>query len=828
MTTIWICEKPSSRNALAKVLGIARDNTKGPFGHYVVRNGDIITNNIGHLLDKVPPAKIDEKWATWKYDSLPITPSDIPLEPDPGKRQQLSHIEKLFKDVRPSQVVLAGDAGREGSRIGRETVVDWIGYKGPLKRMAIVSYDEPDIRQSIKEMDMDPGAIDRDYRADLEAKARGIYDYWLGMTGSVIATLKLKPAELGFKERFNAGGVISALTKLIVDRERAIRDHVPKNFHHVVMKAATAGSPAADLTLKYAPGVVPKTNEDRRLYDANLAERLKTAAEAWKGPLKVESKAERVGPPLLLDKAGLAAKAAKAFGWNPSKTAEVAQSLYSAGYISYPRGECIYLKNEQVSSAGKILNNLATINEIGPVLKPLLDADKIVIRKGSRYNSSKVGEHYATVPTGKFPNLGTMSPDQRALYVLIAKNFAANHMPDAVDDVTRISAAVPLDGKNYDFQVTGRVPKEAGWRAIYGAEIENAESLGKKGKVGGAEVDNDETGRLPVLADGTAAKATGAEVKVLQTTPPPRYQMGDLEEVMKYLIDQFDNPKDKALLDNPYDPDMPKGLGTAATRDEAIRKVQDLDYIEPVKAPSAKAEKQGGDPGEKPKKGKKDSMAVRPTAKGESHVLGWEQKNCDLLTPIGRAILEGKLAEIGSASSNAESERKFDEFLKLGQGSIAKLVEDFRDARPARLPEGVEVRLNDGPSKAQVDLAKKLSKEKGLKPSDVAKKYGPDWATDRDTLKKMIDEMMPPKADQRPPSEKQAAAIRAIAEKKGLDPELVTTALANAKAAGGFLDQHMEKRDSAEGGKGGSGSSRPAGTNWGKKRASGRSGGWSR
>lgn len=829
MTELWVTEKPSSRNALAKVLGVVRDNTNGPFGHYVTRRG-IVVNNIGHLLDKVSPAKIDPKWSKWSYDTLPIAPDDIPLEPDPGKIRQLKEIERLFREVKPTRVILAGDAGREGSRIGRETVVDWIGYKGPLDRMGIVSYEEDDIRQAITAMEKDPGAIDRDYRADLEAQARGTWDYWLGMTASVIASLRTKPRELGFKEKFNAGGVVSALTKLVVDRERAIRNHVPRDFHHVAMEVATGGTGTPHLTLKYAPGVVPKTGEDRRLYDPALAGRLKEVAAAWSGRLAVEAKPERIGPPLLLDKARLAAAAAKSFGWAPTKTAKVAQGLYDAGYISYPRGECLFLRNEQMGQAPKILRNLASIEEIGKVVGPALDGDRIVVRKGSRYNSAKVGEHYATVPTTKFPKLSDMDGDQRALYLVIAKNFAANHLPDAVDEVTRISADISLDNKTYPFAITGRVPKEPGWRAIYGAGLEADESLGRTGKVGGATDVAEEQGRLPPVADGSAAKAVDATVLTLQTTPPPRYKLGDLENVMKHLADQFEDPAIKTLLNNPYDPEEAKGLGTAATRDDMIDKALNvLAYIDVV-----------------PGKGGKDGKAVRPTAKGEAHAQGWEQRYCSLLDPVGRALLEGELAEIGLAASNDEARRRHQDFLARGRERIHQMVDDFRDVRPVTLPRSADAAEGEsahggpaahvGPSPKALQFARDLLKKDGVKPKEAVALYGADWSSDPAACKKIIDERAPAKASERPASEKQAETVRSVASRNGIDEAGVVAALKNAATAGAFLDTHLRSRSSSSGrpsggasgpGARGASSSKGAGVSRGSGR--GRSGGgWGR
>jgi DNA topoisomerase-3 len=52
---------------------------------------------------------------------------------------------------------------------------------------------------------------------------------------------------------------------------------------------------------------------------------------------------------------------------------------------------------------------------------------------------------------------------------------------------------------------------------------------------------------------------------------------------MGRLIDQVEDPALKAALENPVNPNEPKGLGTAATRDTILPKLQKSQYIELLK-----------------------------------------------------------------------------------------------------------------------------------------------------------------------------------------------------------------------------------------------------
>ena len=67
--------------------------------------------------------------------------------------------------------------------------------------------------------------------------------------------------------------------------------------------------------------------------------------------------------------------------------------------------------------------------------------------------------------------------------------------------------------------------------------------------------------RLPAVRDGEPGTATEARVETAQTEPPRRITRGELPVVMGRLIDQVDDPKLKAALENPANPNEPKGPG---------------------------------------------------------------------------------------------------------------------------------------------------------------------------------------------------------------------------------------------------------------------------
>ena len=749
--TVWLTEKRSACEALAEVLGVA---TRNP-GYVVTRNGDLVTHNIGHLLRQKAPRDIDPRWG-FAYEHLPIDPGDIPLEPEPDKRSQLRVIEDLFRREKIRRVVLAGDAGREGSLIGRETI-GWLGFAGPLERMAVVSYEPGDIRAAIDAMAADSG--DRDHRVYLEGLARQQFDYWLGMTGSVVSVLRFKPAGLGRGEAFSSGGVLSPLTALIVDREEAIRRFVPRHHYQVLAELRQGGR------LRHPTCAVLPSGEDRRLYDRDLAQRIADAARTHHGPLLVRRGEERVGPPKLFDKAALVAKAGTAFAWSPTKVLQVAQSLYDHPHalITYPRTESAYLKIEQAAAAKGVLEALAGLDEFAALLRPVLEADGIVIRQGSRYNSAKVGEHHAIIPTARAARLARLSEDESALYLLIARTYIANHLPDAVDDKTRLSFTVTVDGEGREFAASGRIQRDAGWRRVFqdpcspaGTGLDEA-AAGGRAVTPGAEGE-EEQGRLPDLADGTPVEVHRTDVQGTRTQPPPRYREADLEVVMQRLIEQFDDPAVKAMLANRDDPDKPKGLGTAATRGAAIAKViEELGYVKRLQ--------------------KKPGGPVAPTEKGYAHVFGWRAYFPAMVDPVTRARMEGDLARIGDASTTAEARRLAEDFLASGRRMLTDMVAACREARPFDVTRLGMANPAAPPSRDRIDAVERIARAQAI---DL--RTYPGWREDAAVARKFLDDHPPCKAEDRPPSERQADLVRRLAEERDEDaaPHLVSAAAASA------------------------------------------------
>lgn len=86
----------------------------------------------------------------------------------------------------------------------------------------------------------------------------------------------------------------------------------------------------------------------------------------------------------------------------------------------------------------------------------------------------------------------------------------------------------------------------------------------------------------------------------------------------------------KAALENPVNPNEPKGLGTAATRDTILPKLQKSQYVELLK---------GKDP------------PIQVTEIGLAFIAAVRRVFPSYGDPVGRAMFEADLAEIGRAGT---------------------------------------------------------------------------------------------------------------------------------------------------------------------------------
>jgi hypothetical protein len=139
-TIAILAEKPSVAQDIARVLGA---NTRGK--GYLQGNGYVVTWAIGHLVSLAQPHEIKPEWRQWRFDHLPILPTEWPLVVYERTKDQFEVVRKILTSSRVSRIVCATDAGREGELIFRY-IYEAAGCRKPVSRLWISSLTPDAIR----------------------------------------------------------------------------------------------------------------------------------------------------------------------------------------------------------------------------------------------------------------------------------------------------------------------------------------------------------------------------------------------------------------------------------------------------------------------------------------------------------------------------------------------------------------------------------------------------------------------------------------------------------------------------------------------------------
>ncbi|MET0428249.1 MAG: DNA topoisomerase [Microvirga sp.] len=744
--TLFFFEKPSAMRQLQR---------------YFRSPGTVCVAAEGHLLAAEEPGRIRPDWKVWQFEALPIVLDTLPVICGTNRSGQ-SHAGKLaaigqaLRGV--ERVIIATDPGREGSMIAWE-VLEHLGWRGRVDRLKLGALDDVSVRRAFATLAREPDSGERDYAAYLEALCRQYEDYHLGLNGTRAISLRLRPP--AFREPWRFGGVQTPTLAILADLEARIRAFVPQDFFKVALHVET-GTGAA-LTLWHLP--------KERIFERPAAEAIRTAAAAWSGPLAVAQRDVRRAPPRLFSKDTLARRCAKRFGWDPQHTARLAQDLYDQGYLSYPRTESDALPEGQAGDAGAVL---AAIASVLPDLRALLTAEPPVIRRGARGHYVKdPGEHHAIVPLRKVPERGRLSADQFRLWELVAKAYLAAHLPDGIDARTSVTAEVRTPVGPKRFAVSDNVIRAPGWRTVYGSETElEADAVPGKARREGEAI----SARLPVVNDGEGASAVTADVATAMTEPPRRITRGELPVVMGRLIDQVDDPMVKRALENPVNPNEPKGLGTAATRDTILPKLLKSRYI---------TLSNGKDP------------AIEVTEVGLAFITAVRRVFPAYGDPVGRAMFEAELAEIGRAKTRAEAIQRADAFQHRTRARLDELIAVISNSPvvsldPSLIPYGQAD--NRPPTSAMLSFAVSLAERKGVKLPRGCK-------SSISVCRAFLDTHAGPRApqndgvsqpgQQRVPSAAMLSYARGLAEQRGITcPTEIET---NFDACRRFLDAHASQ-----------------------------------
>ncbi len=413
-----------------------------------------------------------------------LTPPDFVPQYEATKRgkEVLGKLRAAVKDA--EEVYLATDPDREGEAIAWH-LEDALKLKG-AKRITYTEITEQAVKAALKST----RTIDRHLVAAQEG--RRVLDRLVGYMVSPVLS-----RQTGSK--LSAGRVQSPAVRLVVERERAIRDfrvtvHYGVSLVFEAMEHISEGWQAT-----WLPKEGWLQDDEEYILDKALAEQVAQIRNVIvRG---CEEKEGKSAPPAPFITSTLQQAASAALKFNPKKSMELAQALYEGGHISYMRTDSPNLSDEAIAA----IRSWAGERDF-----PLPAAPRIWKSKAGAQEA-----HEAIRPTHFEVEEVGESDDEKALYRLIRLRAIASQLEDAVYAVRTLTLEGDAGGKQAIFEAKGRTLVQPGWKALV-AKDETEED------------DEEPDNQVPKLEAGQQTQAQDAKMLTKKTRPPARYTEASL------------------------------------------------------------------------------------------------------------------------------------------------------------------------------------------------------------------------------------------------------------------------------------------------------------
>ena len=529
---VCIAEKPSVAKDIARIIG-AHSSKNG----YMEGNGYQVTWTFGHLCCLKEPNDYCDNWKHWSLAALPMLPPrfGIKLIDDEGIKRQFAIIEQLMQHA--DSIINCGDAGQEGELIQR-WVMQKAQAKCPVKRLWISSMTDEAIREGFNKL-KEQSAYEPLYLAGL---SRAIGDWILGMNATRLYTLKYGKN----RQVLSIGRVQTPTLALIVNRQKEIDNFKPETYW-------VLATIYRDTTFTATKGRFDKKEEGEAAFKTIEGEPFTVT--------DVQKKKGTEAPPKLYDLTSLQVDCNKKFGYSAEMTLNLIQSLYEKKYTTYPRVDTQYLSDDIYPKCPQTMNGLyqtkiQSKTIYAELIKPL--GGKALKKSKKVFDSSKVTDHHAIIPTG-VPPMGLSNMEEN-VFDLIARRFISVFYDDCKFATTTVLGKV----KEIEFKVSGKEILEPGWRDVYAKNQNEDDDVDEK--------TTDEERTLPTFIKGES----GEHIPTLtekQTTPPKHYTEATLLRAME-TAGKFVNDEElrAALKEN--------GIGSPSSRASIIETLFKRKYIQ--------------------------------------------------------------------------------------------------------------------------------------------------------------------------------------------------------------------------------------------------------
>jgi len=483
-----ITEKPQAALKIADALGekIQKNINRIPY-YEINRNGKniIVACAVGHLFT----LNQNISGSTVPIFDISWAPNYLVRKKDFTKRYY-DTLLKLAKNA--GSLTVATDFDIEGEVIGLN-VVRFICNQKDANRMKFSTLTTKELNQAYEKK-----SPNIDWGQAIAGETRHYLDWFYGINLSRALMNAIKTT--GKFRIMSIGRVQGPALNLIVKREKEIQDFKSKPYWQVF------------ITVKNDHTLELKHNKD--IFDKKELKKFenlkgKTAEAQTK-------KTEQILPPNApFNLTTLQTETYKFYGITPSRTLQIAQSLYLAGLISYPR-----------TSSQKLPKEIG-YKEILDKLKIRYKVSKLITKTNPIEGKKSDPAHPSIYPTG---NAQILSGADEKVYNLIVKRFLSLFCDNAIVDNKIVKATVD----KLVFSVRGSSIRKKAWMEIYPSKLKENE--------------------IPDL-DGEV-KIISSKIEEKETQPLKRYSPAS-------IISELEK----------------RNLGTKATRSSILETLYDRGYI---------------------------------------------------------------------------------------------------------------------------------------------------------------------------------------------------------------------------------------------------------
>lgn len=617
-----IFEKPKQARSVCNAFGYEDKKShlvlkpQSPF-----KNGAIAVWCVGHIMEMMEPKEINPSYKEWNLEHLPMElisyqnqtkMKAFPLKVAKASKPAFDEIKKWLNNPKIKGVIHAGDCARNGQLIVDEVLI-YLKNTKPVRRLWINSLEATAVKKGFNAL-----KPNEDYYSYYEeALARQQSDYIIGMNASRLFSLLMQSK--GVHEVFPIGRIQSSFLRILADRERAINNFRPTPYYLLqgMFEKDSMTFPALYVM------------EGERLTDKEHAQSLAKYMSGKEGVVdSIEEKPEYDEPPSFFNLTSLISEMNKRTQQSPEEIQEIAQELYTKGFISYPRADPIVVNPEEAATFPEILLQLQSRGwGNGHLPTPLQD-----ISNNKRYvNSDLTDDHYAIVPTVKVPTKEELPTIERLMYQLISNRLITAHYPAAIYQLTRATILVEDE---FSFGLKEKRVEHLGWKVTLETDTPSPKNSNEEKVIS-----------MPALTPGESVQLGLVNILEKMTTAPKRFTQGDLPTVMENVSLYLTAEEKKGISKDQL------SLGTVATRSSIIKKLMNHHYIQV----------------------KKNKVYVQGKAFILMEALGPDSW---ITSPRTSGVMEQYLADIGKKKSPAPP------FVRRTQQIVNELIKELKDKAP--------------------------------------------------------------------------------------------------------------------------------------------------